>query len=796
MLKNKKGFTLIEILAAITVLGILMGIAILSVTKVIENGKKKHYTTAEANMVLAGQSYVQQNRTQLPKAIGQKKKIPMSMLVDKNYIQPIKDYSDNECNMAESYIQVYKYSQNDYSYVSYLECPNYNSQENINGMTPEITASIEIDKDNSKANAKITITGNDKLMSYSYIIYRNSKEVKNTGSVAVNDFAESKSFNFSLAEYTPGDIKLVITATNTYGNTKTKTVTENVPDSQKPKCVYLNAADKTDKAWTSENRKITVGCDDGETGSGCTREEFSKTFKSTVDYDYVTIEDESGNTTQCRVSVFVDKTKPSCTNSGDSTKWTNSNRTINWGCSDSQSGCNASYSGGSTSFTTTTKTATIAAYTIKDNVGNTRTCAARTANVYVDKTPPTCTVTGGNASWTNSSRTIKASCADVDSKCDTADFEKKYDTNINTTTAGAVGNNSGGSVKDKAGNVTQCAANQTVKVDISSPTVSSVSNPKDGVATIPGLQVTLTGSDTGGSGISKWQYKEGTGSWTNIANSNYSPYVDTFNALRDTTTFSYRLCDVAGNCSSSKSTSVKIVDACSSTTTTWTEVWGNCSKACGTGTQTMSGTKYSNYDGRDCGADSKSQSCNTQGCCDSTVPNTCTAWTWTGCTASCGSSGTQYQTRTCTLKSAYDGSTCSGSVTQTANEGTACNRVGCCDWTWTDWGDWGGCDVTCGAGTQYRSGTKYSHYNGQNCGADSDSQACDAGSCAPPPHDHDWSCRDSASAYSVGFSWDCTAGHKGHTTATRITCCICGVTKDFSAKLWCPNNTSPPVFAG
>ena len=150
------------------------------------------------------------------------------MLIEKNYIQPIKDYSDNECNMSESYIQVFKYSQDDYSYVSYLECPNYNSQENINDMTPSISAKIIEDAEASKAEAKITITGNDKLMSYSYILYRNGKEVKNTGSVEVKDFAESKSINFSLAEYTPGDIKIVVTATNTYGNTKTKTVTKDI----------------------------------------------------------------------------------------------------------------------------------------------------------------------------------------------------------------------------------------------------------------------------------------------------------------------------------------------------------------------------------------------------------------------------------------------------------------------------------------------------------------------------------------------------------------------------------------
>ena len=80
IIKNKKisqrGFTLIEILAAITILGILTAIAVVSVTKIIENGKEKHYTTAEENLSLAGQSYVQQNRGDLPKAIGQKKKVP------------------------------------------------------------------------------------------------------------------------------------------------------------------------------------------------------------------------------------------------------------------------------------------------------------------------------------------------------------------------------------------------------------------------------------------------------------------------------------------------------------------------------------------------------------------------------------------------------------------------------------------------------------------------------------------------------------------------------------------------
>ena len=87
--KQYKGFTLVEILAAITILGIITGFAIVSVTKIIQDGKKEHYDTAEDNMSLAGQSYVQQNRAALPKAIGQKSTVPLSTLVDSKYIQSL-----------------------------------------------------------------------------------------------------------------------------------------------------------------------------------------------------------------------------------------------------------------------------------------------------------------------------------------------------------------------------------------------------------------------------------------------------------------------------------------------------------------------------------------------------------------------------------------------------------------------------------------------------------------------------------------------------------------------------------
>ena len=74
----------------------------------------------------------------------------------------------------------------------------------------------------------------------------------------------------------------------------------------------------------------------------------------------------------------------------------------------------------SVNFTSTTKTYTIPSYTIKDNAGNSTSCPARTANVYVDKIAPTCTNSGDSTSWIKNDRTIRYGCNDNLSTCDTS----------------------------------------------------------------------------------------------------------------------------------------------------------------------------------------------------------------------------------------------------------------------------------------------------------------------------------------------------------------------------------------
>ena len=116
-------------------------------------------------------------------------------------------------------------------------------------------------------------------------------------------------------------------------------------------------------------------------------------------------------------SVYLDNTLPECTDSGDSTEWTKNPKTIVYGCSDAHSLCASGENGGSQTFSTTTTTASIPAYTIRDNAGNTRNCPIRTANVYVDTSKPNCTVAKTNRGTTDGV-TATFTCTDVGSQFD------------------------------------------------------------------------------------------------------------------------------------------------------------------------------------------------------------------------------------------------------------------------------------------------------------------------------------------------------------------------------------------
>ena len=64
--KNNKGFSLVELLAAIVIMGILTGIGIVSVTYLINKTEKEYYKAQESEIIMAAKSYTQDNRSFLP----------------------------------------------------------------------------------------------------------------------------------------------------------------------------------------------------------------------------------------------------------------------------------------------------------------------------------------------------------------------------------------------------------------------------------------------------------------------------------------------------------------------------------------------------------------------------------------------------------------------------------------------------------------------------------------------------------------------------------------------------------
>ena len=135
---NKKGFSMVEIIATVAILGILSVIGIISVNGIIERGKKEHYVSAEKTLKMTAESYAQANRNYLPKNVGEMRKVTLKQLVEDNYIEQIKDYYDKECYLEESYVQIFKYSKTDYSYLPYLKCPDYSNFEENSELKPTI----------------------------------------------------------------------------------------------------------------------------------------------------------------------------------------------------------------------------------------------------------------------------------------------------------------------------------------------------------------------------------------------------------------------------------------------------------------------------------------------------------------------------------------------------------------------------------------------------------------------------------------------------------------------------------
>ncbi len=119
----KKGFTLLELLAVLIIMGLILAITIPSIGNVIDRNREKLFLENENRMLDAANNYTLENTSSLPSVVGTSIKIDISTLIEGQYMEEINDLKDED-TPCEGYVLITKLTDN-YEMLPYLDCPNY-----------------------------------------------------------------------------------------------------------------------------------------------------------------------------------------------------------------------------------------------------------------------------------------------------------------------------------------------------------------------------------------------------------------------------------------------------------------------------------------------------------------------------------------------------------------------------------------------------------------------------------------------------------------------------------------------
>ena len=132
---KRKGFTLIEILAVIVILGILTIIAVPIVSNYIVDSRNKTYSAHEKNMEEAAKSFTIECIDGKENCILPMKdtssEIYLSELIEKGFTERLQNpQGSGYCNEELSYVRVLNTGKSDYEYQACLYCGNYVTESN------------------------------------------------------------------------------------------------------------------------------------------------------------------------------------------------------------------------------------------------------------------------------------------------------------------------------------------------------------------------------------------------------------------------------------------------------------------------------------------------------------------------------------------------------------------------------------------------------------------------------------------------------------------------------------------
>lgn len=311
-MKNKKGFSLVELLIVIVIIGILAGIIIPSVTKYLKKGKEEYNKGLGTEIISVAKTYYSENKVELPRGYINEQGLPvnkvlisLSFLYNNNYITGTFQDSDGNSCVNNSYVIVEKDS-DDYKYTACIKCDNgyessndsciynFNSTEEHEYVLPTCSLSLNSGNVNEWTSGDVTLdlslSDNTKIAGY-YL---------DDGSFVKVDNLSNYSTSIKLSETMYSDSYSVIVEDQYANQGICKLEDKIMIDKDKPTCSL------------AINESVSIVKSDYN-GSGI--DSFGLTTSSSVSYNntntldlslgsyYGYVKDKAGNVNTCGASV-------------------------------------------------------------------------------------------------------------------------------------------------------------------------------------------------------------------------------------------------------------------------------------------------------------------------------------------------------------------------------------------------------------------------------------------------------------------------------------------------------------
>jgi len=133
--KNKKGFTMIEIIGAIIIMGVLLLLIIPGISKLMAKFRNDYYEKTEDSVNEAGKDFFLDNKIYLPDGLLESTYVPIGSLIENKYLEELVDYRGNSCSLEdkESYVIAINRGDGKYEYKTCISCKDDGYETDKNG---------------------------------------------------------------------------------------------------------------------------------------------------------------------------------------------------------------------------------------------------------------------------------------------------------------------------------------------------------------------------------------------------------------------------------------------------------------------------------------------------------------------------------------------------------------------------------------------------------------------------------------------------------------------------------------